>query len=126
MLHNQVEIKGRIIDHDYTGNIQSILHNFGPTSFDAKESNHLAQLILEQYFTLIELNTKTMKLINQLLLIACTHYTICVIPLESTNIHPDTGLPQLNFNQFQSVSTSSIMALTNFNKQMREPIRTGC
>ena len=48
-LNNYVEIKGGVIDPDYTGNIKVILHNFGTTNFKVKKSDRIAQMILEQY-----------------------------------------------------------------------------
>jgi len=48
-LHHQVETKGGVIDPDYTGNIKIILHNFGSKDYTVKESDRVAQLILEQY-----------------------------------------------------------------------------
>ena len=48
-LHNNVEIKGGVIDPDYTGNIKVILHNFGATEFKVKKLDRIAQMILEQY-----------------------------------------------------------------------------
>ena len=50
-LHNHVETKGGVIDPDYTGNIKIILHNFGHNDFIVKQSDRVAQLILEQYLS---------------------------------------------------------------------------
>ena len=50
-LHHQVETKGGVIDPDYTGNLKIILHNFGSKDYTVKESDRVAQLILEQYLT---------------------------------------------------------------------------
>ena len=46
-----MEIKGGVIDLDYTGNIKIILHNFCHNDFTVKQSDHVAQLILEQYLS---------------------------------------------------------------------------
>ena len=48
-LNNFVEIKGGVIDPDYTGNIKVILHNFGKETFNVNKSDRIAQLILEKY-----------------------------------------------------------------------------
>ena len=50
-LHHNVEIKGGVIDPDYVGNIKIILHNFGHKDFHVKESDRVAQLIIEQYLS---------------------------------------------------------------------------
>ena len=48
-LHSYVEIKGGVIDPDYTGNIKVILHNYGTQDFKVNKSDRIAQLILENY-----------------------------------------------------------------------------
>ena len=50
-IHHKVEVKGGVIDPDYTGNIKIILHNFGSDIFHVKISDRVAQLILEQYLS---------------------------------------------------------------------------
>ena len=42
-LNNNIEIKGGIIDPDYTGNIKVILHNFGNEYFQVNKSDRIAQ-----------------------------------------------------------------------------------
>ncbi len=50
-LNNYVEIKGGVIDPDYTGNIKVILHNYGSQDFHVKKKDRIAQLILEKYIS---------------------------------------------------------------------------
>ena len=48
-INNQIDVKGGVIDPDYTGNIKVILHNFGDVPFQICKHDRIAQLILEQY-----------------------------------------------------------------------------
>ena len=46
---NYVDVKGGVIDPDYTGTIKVIIHNFGHEPFHIQRHDRIAQLILEQY-----------------------------------------------------------------------------
>ena len=48
-INHSIDVKGGVIDPDYTGNIKIILHNFGDKPFQVQQHDRIAQLILEQY-----------------------------------------------------------------------------
>ena len=48
-VNHSIDVKGGVIDPDYTGNIKIILHNFGDKPFHIQQHDRIAQLILEQY-----------------------------------------------------------------------------
>ena len=50
-INHGIDVKGGVIDPDYTGNIKIILHNFGDKPFQVHQHDRIAQLILEQYTT---------------------------------------------------------------------------
>ena len=49
VVHHQIHTEGGVIDPGYTGEIQVILHNFGPKEYTVKCGDRIAQLILERY-----------------------------------------------------------------------------
>ena len=46
-LHKNIEVKGGLIDADYTGEIQVLLYNFGDTLQSFKQGDKIAQLVIE-------------------------------------------------------------------------------
>ena len=48
-VNNYIDVKGDVIDPDYTGTIKVIIHNFGNELFRIQKHDRIAQLILEQY-----------------------------------------------------------------------------
>ena len=49
VVKHQIHTEGGVIDPDYTGEIQVILHNFGAKEYTVKCGDRIAQLILERY-----------------------------------------------------------------------------
>ena len=48
-LHNNITVLGGVLDPDYTGTIKVLLYNFGPIDFPIKQTDRIAQLLLERY-----------------------------------------------------------------------------
>ena len=46
---NNIDVRGGVIDPDYTGTVKVILYNFGDVPFQINKHDRIAQLILEQY-----------------------------------------------------------------------------
>ena len=58
--HN-VNTEGGVIDPDYTGEIQVLLHNFGNEDFSVKKGDRIAQLILEKFIAPPVVTTDTIQ-----------------------------------------------------------------
>ena len=48
-MKHRVHTEGGVIDPDFTGELQVILHNFGDTNFTVTQGYRIAQLILERF-----------------------------------------------------------------------------
>ena len=58
-LKNNIHVNAGVIDPDYTGEVRVLLYNSGDATFEIKEGDRVAQLILEQAMIapVVEVNT---------------------------------------------------------------------
>ena len=115
-LHNNVEIKGGVIDPDYVGNIKIILHNFGKEDFTVKQSDRIAQLILEQYLAPhIQVTTKlpsTKRSENGFGSTGLNHHTannnVNTIPYHTDEISESTTVKTTRADNFNTLNGATL------------------
>ena len=60
-IKHHIDVKGGVIDPDYTGTIKIILHNFGQQPYQIQQHDRVAQLILERYTSSDIVLTESMR-----------------------------------------------------------------